>query len=1555
MKNKILLFLIVMYSLSLNATELKREGWNLISVCQDTNRTDIDMTGVEQIQSLDGKNIYTGAYERYSSLNTLVAGYGYWIKGSLGTNFNSGEASGKLEISLNREGWNIIGMCEERSRTDVNMTGLEQMQSLDGKNIYTGAYERYSSLNLLESGYAYWVKGTLGTTFISKNGISIPSAYSYPVYTNELIGGERVSTFSELNGYMIKFFSNEDVTITGQELQKSIIVSINGEETSEIPMASTYKGKSIVVAVYDSEEKLIAVSDVTTVSNDDFPLLIPMVIEMNDTTNTPPILTTISNQIMAEGASTLVIEVNATDADDDNITFDVNSSDPASVTASINGNQLTLTRLTSSGGTFTITVTATDDKGASDTKSFTVTLPTIVMDTENPIVTLNGSAEVNVTVGEVYTELNATVTDNIDHNLTAIVTGSVNTSSVGTYTVTYTATDTAGNIGTATRTIHVVAAPVIDTENPIVILNGSAEINVTVGEVYTELNATVTDNIDYNLTAVITGSVNTSSVGIYTVTYTVTDTAGNIGTATRTVNVVASVASFNDFNGYLYVANEGHGGGGGTTIFKVDENGTASLLADGFNGPSGLAVDALSQTLYISDDRNQVYRLLADGNLSVLPIDSTYLSNPNALVLDSYGYLLIANAGSGTIVRVDPNNTSDIQVIAEDFNTPQAVEIYGDMAYFTDFSNDIYEVNVSTTTAVNPSNSLYKSMNAYVNGTQGGLVSDFAGSLYISSYETGEVFKVDSNLNVTTVYSNPGSQPRGLLYLDEMLYVTLYNQASVARVNTNTLATEIFSDTIPFSGPFGIRYSSVNYPTFDATNPNSGGTNDVTLPVGFNYRVINNLGEYVSSQVDGYEIQLYANYIEGANDQLNHTGVVTRLNGENTPTINIQNSYRSQQIVAALYDSIGRLVSVSIPTTVDAVAPITTVDLVWDNTPQNNGFTLTDVQNKTFYTVTHKDGQPSFKSKVEFAADTRAFYTYDGTSYQLLNTVAYDVNDSGVLHVAVQINGEELYLFKKNGTSSAVMITDMFLGLGQATYYGERHFFDLEADADAYLSGSGGDNQLPTMSLNQDYVRLNIVDGSTAEVQIDANDTEDGTALTYGIECYSCFEDQVPNFVTLNGTTITVSPIAGDEGTYDVTVYVEDSEGARDNQNLHIEVVSETPAVNMEFSHNVASGSYDANATVDPTPMAGTAMYDLHFSTYNKGNELEVERFTINTLTVDISKLNLDDPNNPTWSTPENIPYLLDNGEMIIDEDGDGVDDFKIKYVGAFSDTTVLNEIAGYDIFGAGVQAYRFIYKQLQDKINFYDEQNYEYSHGNTANEFYLSLAEFIEHQQGGSWFMSKEGNEGGISFAQGSNGTSGTLIEVNQNGDITNANAGTWVINADNILVVSPNMELGYHADVFKEVSVDSETRIVRGEYQRAGEEEEFLWFNEAGKDQFLNFVSSFANSNGGGTVSDIPLPNGFEYSVINNLGTAVETEIELEGNLYTLRLHSNIDIAANDQANHVGIMISVNGQNALLQIQNSYETHNVVLAVYDNSGRRVAVSVETTVNGNTPISLTF
>jgi len=97
--------------------------------------------------------------------------------------------------------------------------------------------------------------------------------------------------------------------------------------------------------------------------------------------------------------------------------------------------------------------------------------------------------------------------------------------------------DAAGNEATpVTRTIIVV----LDKTPPTLTLLGGASVNVEQCEVYNELGAVASDLTDGNLTSSIkiSGTVNTSVVGKYTLTYDVADAQGNTAGATRTVNVV---------------------------------------------------------------------------------------------------------------------------------------------------------------------------------------------------------------------------------------------------------------------------------------------------------------------------------------------------------------------------------------------------------------------------------------------------------------------------------------------------------------------------------------------------------------------------------------------------------------------------------------------------------------------------------------------------------------------------------------------------------------------------------------------------------------------------------------------------------------------------------------------------------------------------------------------------------------------------------------------------------------------------------------------------------
>ena len=175
-----------------------------------------------------------------------------------------------------------------------------------------------------------------------------------------------------------------------------------------------------------------------------------------------------------------------------------------------------------------------------EVEDYTVIIEGNAPDTEAPVITLNGASTIDLELGDTYTELGATATDNVDGNLTSsIVVGGdvVNTSVVGSYQVTYNVSDAAGNAATEViRTVNVNA----DTTPPVITLIGGSTINLNIGETYNELGATATDNFDGDISGniVITGSVNTAVAGTYFVNYNVSDSSGNAAAqVTRTVNV----------------------------------------------------------------------------------------------------------------------------------------------------------------------------------------------------------------------------------------------------------------------------------------------------------------------------------------------------------------------------------------------------------------------------------------------------------------------------------------------------------------------------------------------------------------------------------------------------------------------------------------------------------------------------------------------------------------------------------------------------------------------------------------------------------------------------------------------------------------------------------------------------------------------------------------------------------------------------------------------------------------------------------------------------------
>ena len=161
-----------------------------------------------------------------------------------------------------------------------------------------------------------------------------------------------------------------------------------------------------------------------------------------------------------------------------------------------------------------------------------------------PYITLNGSATINHEQATSYVDAGATATDVIDESVTVTITGSVDSDTAGVYGLSYSATDSEGNVSRILNRIVTVA----DTTAPVITLAGDAALDIEQGATYSDAGATATDTVDGSVTVVTTGSVDTATAGTYTLTYTATDNAGNVATKTRAVTVPSNEVTLNVFS-----------------------------------------------------------------------------------------------------------------------------------------------------------------------------------------------------------------------------------------------------------------------------------------------------------------------------------------------------------------------------------------------------------------------------------------------------------------------------------------------------------------------------------------------------------------------------------------------------------------------------------------------------------------------------------------------------------------------------------------------------------------------------------------------------------------------------------------------------------------------------------------------------------------------------------------------------------------------------------------------------------------------------------------------
>lgn len=241
--------------------------------------------------------------------------------------------------------------------------------------------------------------------------------------------------------------------------------------------------------------------------------------------NLPPVITILGPNPMTVLVGEIYHELGVTVSDDHN---DLNNSWTFSGTVDTN-----------TVGSYPIVYSVVDEGGLRDEETRIVNVVGEGSDNLAPSITILGPNPMTVLLGEVYHELGTSVTDDHD-DLTdrVVISGNVNTNTIGSYPILYTVVDNGGLRDEETRIVNVVAQG-SDNLPPVITILGPNPMTVLLGEVYHELGATASDDRDDLTDRILTtGTVDTNTVGDYTITYTVTDNDNASDTKTRLVRVI---------------------------------------------------------------------------------------------------------------------------------------------------------------------------------------------------------------------------------------------------------------------------------------------------------------------------------------------------------------------------------------------------------------------------------------------------------------------------------------------------------------------------------------------------------------------------------------------------------------------------------------------------------------------------------------------------------------------------------------------------------------------------------------------------------------------------------------------------------------------------------------------------------------------------------------------------------------------------------------------------------------------------------------------------------
>ncbi|MBA3926445.1 immunoglobulin-like domain-containing protein [Listeria rustica] len=490
----------------------------------------------------------------------------------------------------------------------------------DPSNTFTLTYDVQVKADAQPKGTALKISGVgqvNGIKYTSDASITLRIPGEVPVITAVDSSLKKGSTFDPMAG--VSATDAEDGNMTSK-----IKVTANDVDTSKV---GTYH---VTYSVTDSDDNTTTKTVTVTVTSNDVP-----VITANDKT-------------LKKGSTfNPSAGVTANDTEDGDVTSKIN----------ITANDVD----TSKVGTYHVTYSVTDSDGNTTTKTITV----MVTSNDAPVI---AASDKTLKKGGTFSPMTGvSATDTEDGNVTSkisVTANDVDTSKVGTYHVTYSVTDSDGNTTTKTITVTVASndAPVITASDKTLKKGGTFSPMTGVS---------ATDVEDGNVTSgikVTANDVDTSKVGTYHVTYSVTDSDGNTTTKTITVTVTSNDAPVITASDKTLKKGGAFSPMAGVSATDTEDGNMTSKISVTANDVDTSKVGTYHVTYSVTD---------SDGNTTTKTIAVTVTSN-DAPVIQASDITMrvnkpfnVKNAVNATDTE-DGDITSKISVTANDVNTAKA-------------------------------------------------------------------------------------------------------------------------------------------------------------------------------------------------------------------------------------------------------------------------------------------------------------------------------------------------------------------------------------------------------------------------------------------------------------------------------------------------------------------------------------------------------------------------------------------------------------------------------------------------------------------------------------------------------------------------------------------------------------------------------------------------------------------------------------------------------------------------------------------------------------------